>query len=126
LLEKSEESYVSGLELENLNFYNSSIHCFFYSIHQLSNYLIFINRGWDFLEINSRANEKKVNSHNFVKNKIRNYFSKEEWIRFSGDYDKLRRTRIDADYNTYVFYDIRNSLISNLTNKLRIQLRTKC
>lgn len=126
LLEKSDESFISGIELENLSFFNSSVHSFYYSVHQLCNYLIFLRKGWDFLEINDRANEKKVNTHIFVKNEIRNYFSKEEWIIFSGEYEKLRRNRIDADYNSFLFFDSKNVSISNIANNLRIQLRKKC
>lgn len=102
-LRKSTEYYSSSNKLINESFFNSSIHCSYYSVMQMMYHTLSEELGYDENYIRMESTKSK-SSHEWLLTKIvkliRDFESEEIALDYYEKVLKLKRCRVAADYYT--------------------------
>ena len=99
---KSEDNFKAANLLQENNFYNTSIHAFYYSCIQKLIYILRTSFHLTELEITEEFSNSK-NGHNYYINKVfndckNNRLSRKKCNYFKNNIYKLRKSRTKADY----------------------------
>ncbi|HBN6702169.1 TPA: hypothetical protein L3261_001754 [Elizabethkingia anophelis] len=98
-LDKSDETFQSGELLRSQLKYNSSIHCYYYSCIQITNYLFKVKENKSDSEIRNLF--RTENSHNETLNALVGLvgrMNRREIIQYFND---LKQKRVQADYREF-------------------------
>lgn len=97
--DKSEKSFESGECLKSNGYYNSSIHCFYYSCIQITNHYFLTKLKLKDSEI--RDMFKTESSHNKTLELIISNIGKSKRRIIKNNFDDLKQKRVQADYRQF-------------------------
>lgn len=96
---KSDENLEAAHILRQNNKLSASIHCYYYSILQLSMYALNTCCGMTYLKQEQECDKLKSNSHNFIITNITdNFKDSDEYSEFWSNFAQLKKFRLMADY----------------------------
>lgn len=95
---KYEENLKSGTLLIQKEFYNASVHCFYYACIQLMLHILYDKIGFSQKDIELEQKNSQTGFHSWIIKKFTNFLQGKEKREFNNFIQQLKSKRVEADY----------------------------